>query len=291
MAVSDFHWRRGNIRSIGDSNWRFHFAFNQVTQELRSGLLDLAREAIAGRIGAPFHRSRHASTWRKTVGGTAGAGVFVKMIEAPRGLARLKRITKGSHGAHIERITLSLNDSGFSAPPLLMRGVDYTGGELLIMLRAEGDGPLRALARLADGPLSQKWAVLRAFGRELARFHRCGFVHGDLTPFNIFFIRTEPLRFALIDNERTRRVTALMGRRRRLRNLVQLGHFALPHLSRTDRLRILGGYTEMMSPPGRRALMRRVAVMLDRRIKRDGGLAVVQASRTNAVPKYLQVRY
>jgi hypothetical protein len=167
---------------------------------------------------------------------------------------------------------------------VLLHGANPSGAELLITQKVDGDGPLRALAGLASGPPAQKWAVLRGFGRELARFHRCGFIHGDLTPFNIFFIHAEPIRFALIDNERTRQVTALRRQRPRLRNLVQLGRFALP-LSRTDRLRVLGGYAEMTSPPARRALTRRIAAMLDRRIKRDGGLAEVPRMRAdNALP-------
>ena len=204
---------------------------------------------------------------------------------------RLKRIVKGSRGAHIERITQALNDSGFSAPAVLLRGADPVRvAELLITQQADGDGPLRTLARLANGPSARKWAVLRGFGRELARFHRCGFVHGDLTPFNIFFIHSEPIRFELIDNERTLRVTVLRGRRPQFRNLVQLGHFALPHLSRTDRLRVLGGYCEMMSPPARRALTRRVGAMLDRRIKRDRGLAKVPPMREETALNYDQER-
>jgi hypothetical protein len=290
MDLSSRNADRNSVFALDDTNWRLHVAQNELAQALCEELFGLARKALSGRMGAPYHRSRYATTWAAAVGGAIKLGVFVRLMEGPQGIARLKRIVKGWRGTHIERITQALNDSGFSAPPVLLHGADGTRAELLITLQADGDGPLRALARLADGPLARKWAVLRGFGRELARFHRCGFVHGDLTPFNIFFIRSEPIRFALIDNERTRRVTALLGRRPRLRNLVQLGHFALPHLSRTDRLRVLGGYSEMMSPPTRRALTRRVAMMLDRRIKRDSGLAKVPLMRADNVLNYDQGR-
>jgi hypothetical protein len=286
MDLSNHSADCGRLSSVGDSNWRLHVAQNDAPQALREELAGLADKAIAGRMGAPYHRSRYSTTWSATVGGAAQLGVFVKLMKGPHGIARLKRFAKGRRGEHIERITQMLNDSGFSAPSVLLRGADRTAAELLITQQAEGDGPLRALAQLASGPLERKWAVLTAFGRELARFHRCGFVHGDLTPFNIFFVRSEPIRFALIDNERTRRVTALMGQRPRLRNLVQLGRFALPHLSRTDRLRVLSGYTEMMHPDVRPVLTRRVASMLDRRIKRDGGLATVPAMRADIALSY-----
>jgi hypothetical protein len=277
---------QGGVSSIGDTKWRLQLAQNEVAQALSEELIGLARKAVTGGLGAPYHRSRHAITWAASVGGSARLRVFVKSIARPHGIARLKRIAKGTRGAHIEKITQALNDSGFSAPSLFLRGVDRTGRELLIIHQVEGDGPLRALDRLANGPLARKWAVLRRFGGELARFHRCGFVHGDLTPFNIFFLRSEPIRFALIDNERTRRVTALLGRRPRLRNLVQLGRFQLPHLSRTDRLRVLTGYTEMMSRSARRALTRRVAAMLNWRMKQAGGLARVPRMRVDTASNY-----
>ena len=278
MGAAGYNGNADGVVTIDNTLWRFSRSQNETAETLRDELLGLAREAIAGRMGTPYHRSRQASTWQAAAGKPAILSVFVKLIEAPRGMARLKRTFKGSRGAHIERITQALNDAGFSAAPVLLRGVDPVGRELIITLQADGDGTLRTLDGLGKGPLARKWVMLQAFGRELARFHRCGFVHGDLTPFNLFFIRSEPLRFALIDNERTRRVAALMGIRPRLRNLVQLGRFALPHLSRPDRLRVLRAYTEMMSPPARRAVTRRVVGMLNRRIKRDGGLATVPTS-------------
>jgi hypothetical protein len=290
MHLSNRYDDRGSVFALDDTNWSLRVAQNELAQALRVELFELARKAVSRRIGEPYHRSRYATTWAASIGGAVKLGVFVRLMEGPHGIMRLKRIVKGSRGAHIERITQALNDSGFSAPRVLLHGANRKRAELLITQQADGDGPLRTLARLANGPLAQKWAVLRGFGRELARFHRCGFVHGDLTPFNIFFIHSEPIRFALIDNERTLRVTVLRGRRPQLRNLVQLGHFALPHLSRTDRLRVLGGYSEMLSPPARRALTRRVVAMLDRRIKRDRGLAKVPPMREETALNYDQER-
>lgn len=290
MYLSNRNTDGRSVFALDDANWSLHVAHNELAQALREELFDLARKTIRGRMGMPYHRSRYATTWAASIGGAVKLGVFVRLMEGPHGIMRLKRIVKGSRGAHIERITQALNDSIFSAPTVLLHGANRKRAELLITQQADGDGPLRTLAWLANGPLARKWAVLRGFGRELARFHRCGFVHGDLTPFNIFFIHSEPIRFALIDNERTMRVTVLRGRRPQLRNIVQLGHFALPHLSRTDRLRVLGGYSEMMNPPARRALTRRVVAMLDRRIKRDRGLAKVPPMREETALNYDQER-
>jgi len=52
-----------------------------------------------------------------------------------------------------------------------------------------------------------------------------------------------------------------------VRNLVRLGRFDLPDLTKTDRMRILAGYTAMRE---RRMLMQRVNAMLKQRIRRDG---------------------
>jgi hypothetical protein len=129
---------------------------------------------------------------------------------------------------------------------------------------------LRTLKALQCGAIDRKRAVLRALGAEIARLHRCGFVHGDLTPFNIFFVPAEPPRFVLIDHERTRRAGLIGRHRQALRNLVQLGRFDLPGLGARDRMRILAGYTALLERRGRRRLTRRVNAMLLRRIRRDG---------------------
>ena len=183
-------------------------------------------------------RSRNASSFRSTTGsGQVSAEVFIKVIEPPHGIDRLKAILRGSRVAHVARITEKLNTAGFAAPPVLLFGrEEATGRELLLTPVVNDDGPFRAL----EGTLAQKRAMLRALGTELARLHRAGFIHGDLTPYNLFIARAP--RFTFIDHERTRRTFPIGRRRRQLRNLVQLGRFDLPSLSRTDRMRVLRAY-------------------------------------------------
>jgi Lipopolysaccharide kinase (Kdo/WaaP) family len=261
----------------GKSGWHFHSPAYGLAKSLRAELLVIAENTIAGKPGTPYHRSRQASTWRVTVGGAARLRVYVKLLAAPHGISRLKRIITGSRGAHLEVITPALDDAGFSAPPILLRAKDRHGSELIVTLEAAGDGALRTLADLSDGPLALKREILRRIGGEIARLHRCGFVHGDLTPFNILLIRGEPLRLALIDNDRTRRIPIVTGQRMRLRNLVQLGRFAMCGISRTDKLRVIHGYTEMLNPSARRDIIGRANAMLNRRLRRDHGLTVITA--------------
>jgi aminoglycoside phosphotransferase (APT) family kinase protein len=112
--------------------------------------------------------------------------------------------------------------------------------------------------------------VLRALGAEVARLHRAGYIHGDLTPFNVLATADD---IAFIDHERTKRTPAatLNVTRSRMRNLVQLGHFDLAGVSRTDKLRVFASYAKAMGWPKcamHRSLVR-LTKMIDRRRKRD----------------------
>src|SRR5271154_5434021 len=131
---------------LDDTNWSLHVAQNELAQVSREELFGLARKTIRGRMGMPYHRSRYATTWAASIGGAVKLGVFVRLMERPHGIMRLKRIVKGSRGAHIERITQALNESGFSAPQVLLHGANRKRAELLITQQADGDGPLRTLA-------------------------------------------------------------------------------------------------------------------------------------------------
>lgn len=257
--------------AIERDGWRLYLADAGLTHGLREAVVARALEAARGAFGAPKRRSRHASTWQIRIGAGVELEIFIKLLDAPRGLGAIKGIVRGGRANHVARITRGLNDSGFLAPPLLAYGLETASGrEIMVTPRAVGDGPLRTLKALRAGPVDRKRAVLRALGAEIARLHRCGFVHGDLTPFNILFVRAEPPRFVLIDHERTRKAGLIGRRRQMLRNLVQLGRFDLPGITATDRMRVIAGYAAMLERGERRALTRRVHAMLERRIRRDG---------------------
>jgi hypothetical protein len=257
--------------AIEREGWRLLVADAGLTPELREAVIARSLEAARGALGAPKRRSRHASTWQIRIGSRPDLEIFIKVLDAPRGFAVVKRMLRGSRADHVASITQRLNDSAFLAPPILLHGHALaSASEIMVTPRADGDGPLRTLRALRAGPLNRKRAVLHALGAEIARLHRCGFVHGDLTPFNIFFIPAEPPRFVLIDHERTRRAGLLGRRRQMLRNLVQLGRFDLPSVTATDRMRVVAGYVHTLQRRERRMLVRRVNAMLRRRIARDG---------------------
>jgi len=115
------------------------------------------------------------------------------------------------------------------------------------------------------GTPARKRAMLRALRGEVARLHRAGFVHGDLTPYNLFVVQSEPPRFIFLDHDRTRPGFPAGRRYRQLRNLVQLGRFDLSGLSNADRLRFFRAYAAGLGFTRWRPMARRVARMLARR--------------------------
>jgi hypothetical protein len=225
---------------------------------------------LAGSNCVPFRRSRHAATFLlHSPSGNQDADLFVKQLDAPAGLQRLKSWFRRSRPSSTERITAALRAAGFLVPPIVLHGVHRESRRALIVTaRAEGDGPILALRGL-NGSIAAKRAVLCALGAEVGRLHRAGFIHGDLTPFNIRIVTDEPPRFAFIDNERTRRNVVIARKRRRLRNLVQLGHFALPGITRTDRMRVFRAYEAALNRRHSRSLEHRAAAMLRHRAESD----------------------
>lgn len=236
---------------------------------VRDALIEQTMAMIHGEFAKPVRRSRHAVTHRMRLrAGDAGELiVFIKLFDAPRGAAVLERLIRGSRARAALRATRAVETAGFGAPVMLMVGKEGAAGRtLLATQRVDGDPIPRFIA---GRDLKTRRATLRALGGEIGRFHLAGFVHGDLTPFNIFVTRGEPPGFVFIDHERTRHA-ALVGRRRQLRNLVQLGRFDLAGVSRTDRMRVFRAWADALGVRRRRSVMRRALEMLAARIKRNG---------------------
>jgi hypothetical protein len=244
----------------------------------RDRLVDTALAAAAGGGARRIRRSRHAESYfaRLDAGADPANEVFIKVLDAPRGIAALKHLVRPARVEHVVAITAALNRDGFLTPPILLYGREIaTGRELLATARAAG----MLLPRNLRAPrmmLERKRATLRALGATVARMHRAGYIHGDLTPYNVFVTSAAAPEFIFIDHERTRRSIQSRWWRPRLRNLVQLGRFDLRGLSFTDRMRVWRGYAGEWGA-GRSAL-RRAARMLCERIARDRGRIMFAAS-------------
>jgi hypothetical protein len=247
--------------------------------ELPSGrgpeLIDRAIKIAGGAGGEPLRRSRHASTYQIRLGTSlrGEAEVFIKLLDAPRGLKAVRRLILRSRAQRLHAILDALSAAGFAVAPILIIGEERRSGRTMMVTARVAGEPLPRFLRGARGMPAPRRKLLRALGAEVARLHRAGFIHGDLTPYNIFVANGTPPRFSLIDHERTAR-PFFNWERRRLRNLVQLCRFELEGMSRTDRLRIVDAYGRAMdgAPP---RLIRRVNAMLRTRRLRDtlGGAA------------------
>ncbi|MGB6553224.1 MAG: lipopolysaccharide kinase InaA family protein [Candidatus Binataceae bacterium] len=260
---------------IERGGWRLKVADEEVIEAApRDAIVAAALDAASGTATRLQRRSRRASTYHVRIGGPSGPAFFIKIIDAPRGLARFKRWFSGARAAHIHAISAAIRRAGLNAPPVVLWGRERPSGRELVMTR--GAPGVLATRYLRGAPLAgfaRKRALLRAAGGEIARLHAAGFIHGDLTPFNI--IADESPTIAFIDHERTRRVwfRGIAARARR-RNLVQLGRFAFSGLTRSDRMRLWSSYAAATAPPLGRAELRRVLKMLDARIARAGALEI-----------------
>jgi len=238
-----------------------------VAPELRQSIIRLALDTAAGTAGKRVRHSLHADTSLVALGNQE---LFVKITRPRHGLKRLRRSIRGGAAEHVVAIAAALQRDGFRAPAPILWGAELRGGrEIIVTARARGILMPRSL-REAGRDLRRKRALLHALGAEIARLHLCGYLHGDLTPFNILSSRDEPDRFILLDHERTRRTWLSRFTRPRLRNLVQLGHFSLPGLTRTDRMRVWCAYAEVyQGTERRRSEVRRLGRMIQRRLAKD----------------------
>lgn len=256
-----------NERTIERGGWSFTVRRGSDADGIdRERLATLALEVAAGKAGRQVRRSRAATTRLAEFGDEDTIDIFFKILEPRRGLDAIKRWFRGARADHIARISAALAANGIGAPPVLLSGRELaTGREIVATARVAGFMVPRHLGPRRES-LARKRLVLDALGAEVARLHRAGFIHGDLTPFNVFVMPGKPPPIVFIDHERTRRARFAFTRAR-LRNLVQLGHFDLAGLSNGDRMRVWRAYCHAGGSPA--VTLKRVVKMLTRRMARD----------------------
>ncbi len=245
----------------------------RYSEELREELIDSAFAAIDGTLATRVRRSRHAETWSDRFDRAGGLQAYFKVLDPIRGLHRARSIFKRRRAAHVASISEHLRADGVNVPEILLLGAERRGGrEIIVTSRVDGFNLVRHLKRAT---LASRRVVLRALGAEVARLHRAGYIHGDLTPYNIYVTGIEPPQFVFIDHERTRRTILSRFQRPRMRNLVQLGHLNVTGFTNTDRMRVWCGYSAQLSARRRRLERRRVVTMLAARIALERGDAAM----------------
>lgn len=165
-------------------------------------------------------------------------------------LERLKSLLRGSRATRARRNGDALRDSGIEAPLNVIWGPLPGGREYLYTVALAGRGVdawLRDLVRGSGADaMRQRRRLLEDLGVFVGRLHASGFVHGDLRPGNIVARREyDRFRFALLDNERNRRLRPPPGRLL-LRNLMQLNMLPLAALGHTDRMRFFRAWRRQL---------------------------------------------
>jgi hypothetical protein len=255
----------------------------RYSEELRERLIDSAFAAIDGTLAIRVRRSRHAETWFAHLDHAGGPDAYFKVLDQIRGLNRIRWIFKRRRAAHVASISQHLRADAVGVPEILLLGAERRGGrEIIVTARVEGHSVARHLKR---AKLAARRVVLRALGAEVARLHRAGYIHGDLSPFNIFVTGVEPPQFVFIDHERTRRTIMSRFARPRMRNLVQLGHLELFGVTNTDRMRVWCGYAAAIPARRRKSERRRVAAMLRGRIEQDRKFGVTARVEESLGPR------
>ena len=271
-------WAAGEGVELTRGGWSFLIPGYDArfSEEARESLFDSAFAAIDGTLETRIRRSRHAETWFNHFG--HGLDAYFKVLDPIRGLHRARSIFKRRRAVHVASVSEHLRADGIGVAEILLLGVERRGGrEIIVTARVDGFNLVRHLKRAT---LASRRVVLRALGAEVARLHRAGYIHGDLTPYNVFVTALEPPQFVFIDHERTRRTILSRFDRPRMRNLVQLGSLDVAGVTNTDRMRVWTGYSAQFSVRRRRLELRRVAAMLVARktLERNGANVADRAS-------------
>jgi len=269
--------RRACGTSFEIARWRFLIPDDRRDRSsyLRNELAQQVVAALDGKRGAPVHRSRHATTWKVKIAEDDGAHIFVKQLDTARGLsARAKAKSRAKRSAHVLAISEDLRRDGFGVPRVLLIGENRaTGHEVMVMEEASGFMLTRWMNPSHHTDLLFRRRILNKLGAEIARLHLTGYIHGDLTPYNIFAAAKDQIPISFIDHEgsqKTSRVSINVARNR-MRNLVQLGHFDIPGISRTDKLRVFLSYAAVMglAKQTRRRSLLKLLKMIEQRRRRD----------------------
>jgi hypothetical protein len=196
---------------------------------------------------------------------TTSPHFFAKIFFPRRWYESVKTLFRGDRAYRTDWRTHALQAAGFAAPAVVLRG-RVKGFPFVITQALPGISLAGYLDRPIPGQIHQRRRVLNALGTEIARLHEAGFFHTELRTSNIHVhLQADGTpEFFFLDNEGTRRFLKLPWRRR-VKNLAQL-NMDHPHISRSDRLRVLQSYvTAAGLGPRRDTLAREIHQRTQRR--------------------------
>ncbi|HWO43599.1 MAG TPA: lipopolysaccharide kinase InaA family protein [Candidatus Eisenbacteria bacterium] len=199
-------------------------------------------------------RSKHPQVIFLEPGSGAALPLYLKVYHPAPWPGRLKELFRKSKALRALRQGVELDAAGFNVPLAVAAGekrklmllksaflvtVAIAGAPLTVFLSE------RWRPRASPEDIGEKRRAIAALADEIRRFHRLGFVHGDLVPSNILVAADgRAARFYFMDNDRTGRYPSWWPLRRWRRNLVQLNRLPLAGISLQDRMRFLRSYLE-----------------------------------------------
>jgi Lipopolysaccharide kinase (Kdo/WaaP) family len=237
---------RRDYQRVFAGEWRLRVLADPWDGDLQNQLLELVRSRSW---------ARHPQTVkaRLTVGGKERV-LYLKIFHSAQGLSALKDPFRHSKAFRFWRQGVALRESGFHVPVTIAVGEQrrfrFIKRAFVLTEGIEGQALPDFLARReagsASGNLARKWEGIRAFGSLVRRFHRLGFVHGDMVASNILVGESAlaGIEFYLMDNDRTCRFPLWFPQSLWRRNLVQLNRMPLPDISLQDRMRFLHAYLD-----------------------------------------------
>jgi hypothetical protein len=219
--------------------------------------------------------SRHPQTLRLRLAlGAEEHELYLKVYHPGRNGTGWKDALRHSKALHAWRLGLALHKAGFAAPLTIAAGEQrrwwFLRRAFLVTQKVDGQ-PAHLFLRERfppehEMPLAAKRAGLRQAADLLRRFHRAGFVHGDLVATNLFVTAADgDVSFYFMDNDRTRRYPSWLPQFFWKRNLIQLNRMPLPRITLQDRMRFFKAYLNIRKiTSSERAL----AQWLERRTRR-----------------------
>ena len=178
---------------------------------------------------------------------------YLKVFHPAARSAAWKDLFRVSKAFRAWRQGIELAEAGFAVPQTIAAG-ERRHWRLLdraFILSQKLDGqpaPLYLRDRIDRGNkkavLTAKRAALKQIAVLVRRFHRYGFVHGDLVATNLFVCAAPgdgPI-FYFMDNDRSRRYPTWLPQSLWKRNLIQLNRMPLPGITLQDRMRFFQAY-------------------------------------------------
>ena len=232
-------------RRFSEGDWKFAVLSEEWTRELHDRVLDLVERQPPSKRPQTMELP-HADAKQ-------GERLYLKVFHQAPGMANLKDLFRQSKALRSLRQGEALSAAGFDVPTTIAAGENRRFRILrraFVLTRGIRGSPAPVFLRdcsLSDGsplPLAEKRNAIRRLAEQVARFHRLGFVHGDLVPSNILVSMVEGagLRLFFMDNDRTRRYPRWLPQSIWKRNLIQLNRLPLPGISLQDRMRFFRSY-------------------------------------------------